>query len=156
MDLMQVKPWPAHRLAAGGHVGDLLAEDHFQHRDALGITDVAQALDQARRHVEAAGLEHARHQGHACQRAVRGFLGHFPQAVAGVEIAIAVTELGHARGEQAEVPGLVIGDAHEVGGEFLWKFAEAVHRIPGEVDGVQLDVGNGVQEGRTASWVDRS
>ncbi|GAA4251991.1 hypothetical protein GCM10022293_25070 [Azospirillum formosense] len=69
----------------------------------------------------------------------------------GRQLAIAGTELVQPLLQHLEMPGLVVGDLHPVVGEALGHplADEAAHDVPGEVDGVQLDVGQRVEQGDT-------
>ena len=127
-----------------------LAQDHLQHIGGGAIAERAQLGDHARRHVEPACFQYTRHQCHARQAVVRGLLAHFPQAVVGGEVGVVVAMRQQAFAQQQEVARLVIGAAHPVGMETARQPAEAIHRVPCQVDGVQFDMGDGVDEGRAA------
>ena len=53
-----------------------------------------------------------------------------------------------ARAQQHEVARLVVGHAHPVGVERRRQAAEAVDCVPAQVDGVEFDMGDGMDEGR--------
>ena len=105
-----------------------------------------QALDHAWRHVQAARFQYARHQRHARGVVVGGFLGHFPQAVVRVEIAVGVAQLGESFREHGEVASFVVRAAGPVAVVFERFVAKTVDRIPGEIDGVELDMRHGMHE----------
>ncbi|MNN20467.1 hypothetical protein D3C81_1337480 [compost metagenome] len=127
---------------------NLLAQDHFQHVSGFTVADVAQFVDHAWGHVQPTRFQHARHQRHACQTIVRGLLAHFPQAVVRREIGVLMAVCQQALAQQHEVARFVVGAAHPVGMERRRQTAEAVHRVPGQVDRIELDMGDGVDERR--------
>jgi hypothetical protein len=65
--------------ATRGDVRDFLAQDHLEDVGGRVVAERRSLLDHARRDVEPARFQHARHQRHARQRVVRGLLRHFPQ-----------------------------------------------------------------------------
>ena len=78
-----------------------------------------------------------------------GLQGRLPESVMGGEVAIGGTELGKPRGDELEMRGLLIGDLDPILEEAARQIGrcEARDEIPGEVDGIELDMGEGVEEG---------
>ena len=68
----------------------------------------------------------------------------------GGEIAIIKTKAAQALAQQAKMPCLVIGNRHPVGVKRVRHATEAIHRVPGQVDRVELDMGNRMHERRPA------
>lgn len=77
---------------------------------------------------------------------MRGLPAHLPQAVVGVEIAVVETQLAQAVAQEHEMARLVVGHLRPVAVEALGQAAEAVDRVPAQVDGVEFDVGDRMQE----------
>ena len=67
----------------------------------------------------------------------------------GGEIAIGGAELGEPGGDELEMRGLLIGDIDPIVEESAGQLrrGEAGDQVPGEIDGVELDMGEGVEEG---------
>ena len=59
------------------------------------------------------------------------------------------------RAQQAKVLGLLGGDADPVAVEIFGQTGESPHRVERQIDGVELDVGNGVQQRGVALRVAR-
>ena len=139
---------PAVPARSGSDMRDLLAQDQIEDRDSRLIAQVAQLDDHPGRHVEAARLQHPRHQRHPRQAVVRRLLGHFPQAVVGIEVAVIVAQLAQPVAQKDEMTRLIVRHLHPIGIERRRQATEAVHRIPGQVDGIQFDMRDGVDERR--------
>jgi hypothetical protein len=63
----------------------------------------------------------------------------------GVEIAVVVAQAAQVLAQQREVQGLFTGHLQPVAVEVL-RHAEAPEGVQGQVDGVELDVADGVQQ----------
>ncbi len=63
-----------------------------------------------------------------------------------VEVAVVAAEFAQPLAQHHEVAGLVVGHLHPVAMEVRRQAAEAVDGIPCQVDGIELDVGDGMQE----------
>ena len=122
------------------------AQDHFQDVGGTLVAETAQAHDHSRRDVQAARLEHARHQGHARETGVGGSFRHFPQAVVRLEVAVGGAQFAQPLREQAEVARLVHRDADPVQVVLPGHAAEAIGRVQRQVDRVELDVGDRMQQ----------
>ena len=79
-----------------------------------------------------------------------GLLRHFPQPVVRVEVAVVVAQLAQPRAQHREMPRLVRRHAYPVRVVVAGHSPEPVHRVPGQVDRVELDVCDRVDEGRAA------
>ena len=62
-------------------MADLVAQYDLEHCHRFQITDAAQLVHDERCRVQAPGLQHARHQGHAGKRIVGRLDRHLPQTV---------------------------------------------------------------------------
>jgi hypothetical protein len=131
---------------AAAHVRDFLVENHRQDRCRRLVADFAQAPDHARRHVEAARLQHARHQRHPRQGIVRGFFRRFPQAVVRRQVAVIAAQFLEAIAQHVEVTGLVLRHPQPVRVVRLRHAGEAAAGVECEVDCIELDVCNRVRE----------
>ncbi len=141
---------PAIPVVADGHMAHFLGEDDVQNghgRQRVACTHAAQlALDQ-RCGIQAARLQRARHQGHACGDVVRGFLAHAPQALVCRKVAVIVAQLlAQVVAQQAKVPGLLGGHAQPVQIELLGHVGKAPDGVQRQVDGVEFDMGDGVDQ----------
>ena len=81
-----------------------------------------------------------------------GFLGGLPKPVVGREVAIGEPVVGQALDEQGVMPGFLRrhGDPIVVKGARQVFGGETDHDIPGEIDRIELYMGQGVEQG-TAS-----
>src|SRR5690606_38005812 len=129
-------------------VRDFLAQDEFEYFDRGLIADRAQPGDHAGRYIESTRFEHARYEGHPAQAGIRRLPGHVPESVVGIEVTIGMTHVVQARAQQAEMPRLIHGYADPVRVVVRRHAAKAVDRIPGQVDRIELDVGDGVNQRR--------
>ncbi len=129
-------------------VADLVLEHDLQDVGGRVVTDGAQLRDHRRRHVEAARFQHQRDHGVAGQRIIHRLGRRLPQPVMGRQRAVARAERLQPVGQQQEVLGLLVGHPHPIVDVGARKpgVREAGHGVPGEVDGVQLDVGESVQQ----------
>ncbi len=92
----------------------------------------------------------ARHQRHAHQAGMRALLRHFPQAVVRGKVSVGNAQFGQPPAQQPEMARLVGRDAGPVEVVLRRHCAEAEGRVEREVDGVELDVRDGVQQRRAA------
>lgn len=79
-----------------------------------------------------------------------GFLGHFPQAIVGVEVAIGMPKFAQPRGEHGEMACFVIRATGPIAIVGIGLAAEAVHRVPGQIDRVELDMRHRMHQRRAA------
>ena len=115
--------------------------------DGLDVARGAQSLDHAGGDVQAPGLQHPRDQGHAHQRVVGGAPRHLPEPVVGGKVPVVVAQIEQALTHQAEVLGLLGRHLHPVRVERSRQGAEALDGVPGQVDGVEFDMGDRVDQG---------
>ena len=136
---------------SNGHMSYFVTQDDVEDRGSRVIAMMRKPLAHAGRDIEAARFEDARHQGHAHQHIVTGFPGHVPQAVVRreVTVGVAVVRLQMLR-QQGEVSGLFLGHIDPVAVVIVRHVREAAHCVEREVDGVELDVGDGVDQRRAA------
>ena len=102
-----------------------------------------------RHHVEAASLQHQRGDGKAGEEVVTSLQGRLPEPVMGGQVAIGGAELGKPRGDEFEMRRHLIGDLDPIVEEAARQIGrcETRDQVPGEVDGIELDMGEGVEEG---------
>src|SRR6516165_1807367 len=136
---------PAH---SRSDMTDLVAIDMAQDLCTLGIADPLEPRRHLRGHVEPPRFQHQRHDGKAREQVVGGRRGGFPQPVMSRQIAVAGANLGQPARQQFEVIGLLSGDLDPIVEESARQFlaGEPGNQVPGEVDRVELDVGEGVKE----------
>src|SRR5688572_25111690 len=133
----------------GGDVADLVAVDALEDSGAVFVAGAAEIGDGGGRHVEAARLQDQRNNGQAGEQVVRRFRRRLPQAVMGRQVAILRAQLDQARLQQREVDGFFLAHLHPVVEESARRLprAEARDDVPGEVDGVQLDMRQRMEQG---------
>ena len=129
-------------------MADLVVVDHLQDGGARRVAEAVEPRDHRRCHVEAARLEHQRNHGEPRQRVVRCRLRCLPQPVMRREIAIGGTEFGEAGGHQRVVLRLLCGHGNPIVVEPARQrpIGEAGDEVPGEVDGVELDMRERVEQ----------
>ena len=152
-------------MVANGDVADFIAQDDVQNRHRLQRirrADLAQLGLDLRRGVQAAGLQRARHQGHARHHIVGRLVAHLPQAVVRGEVAVVparhkfagrVGRLVHAaqmRAQQRKVMRLFLGHQRPVGVKRVGHAVKAPDRIERQVDRVELNVADRMDHRRTA------
>src|SRR5688572_16868078 len=132
----------------GGDVADLVAVDALEDSGAVFVAGAAEIGDGGGRHVEAARLQDQRNNGQAGEQVVRRFRRRLPQAVMGRQVAILRAQLDQARLQQREMDRLFLADLHPVieKGTRRVGGTEARNDVPGEVDGVELDMRQRVQQ----------
>ena len=81
---------------------------------------------------------------------MRGFLGHGPEAVVGIEVAVGVAEFDQSPCQHLEMTGFVVGAARPVAVVRVRLAAITVHRIPRQVDRVEFDMRHRVDQGGTS------
>jgi hypothetical protein len=114
-------------------VADLVAQDDVQDFHRARVAGLAQLRLHGRRGVQAARFQGARHQGHAGGGVTCGALGHRPQAVVGVKVAVGTwPRRGQMAADQREVVGLFRGHAQPVAVEGFGHVGESAtaHRAP--------------------------
>jgi len=131
------------------HMADLVTQDHLQHGHGVLIPPGTEFLHDSRRHVQAPGLHHPRHQRHSQKGILRRLLRQLPKTAVGRKITVVVSELPQPIPHQPEVEHLLSRYPEPVFAERLRHLLEAHHRIQRQVDGIELDVGDGVKHGRT-------
>ena len=79
-------------------------------------------------------------------------LGGLPEPVVGWQVAVGRIQLRQARGQQGEVQRLLVGHPDPVVGEGAGQSrpGEARDQVPGQVHGVELNVGQRVEQGDPA------
>lgn len=144
---------------SAGDMADFVSVNDFQRRGALRVAGFFQARDHAGRDVEAARFENQRRDGEAPGDIAAGRGRGFPQAVMGRLIAIFGPQFLEARADQCEMSGLLSADSHPVTHKRRRVEAEGVNirpephsHIKGEINGVELDMGDSVEEGGAARW----
>ena len=131
-------------------MGDFLIENDLQQIGALRVSGTLEFGDHRRRHVEAAGLQHHGHHGEAGEGIHRRFRRRLPEPVMRRQIAIVDAERVEARLQHGEMARLVIRHANPVVEKSrrpIIGSTEPADQIPGEIDGVELDMGDGVEQG---------
>src|ERR1700754_3638813 len=71
---------------------------------------------------------------------MRRLLGHLPQTVVGVEIAVGMPKLGKPTCEHREMACFVVRTRRPITIVRVGLAAKTVNRIPGEIDRIELDV----------------
>ena len=122
-----------------------VAQDNVQDGRCFGVAMMAQLVAHARRDIQTARFEDARHQRHAREHIFLGLLRHPPQAAVRGEVAVvvAVVLLEMLR-QQREVIRLFFGNRDPIKIVVTWHTSEAAHRVERQVDGVEFDVSDGV------------
>ena len=140
---------PAH---SRGDMADLVAIDMAQDLGTLDIADPLEPSRHLRSHVEPACFEHQRHNGEAREQVICGRGGGFPQSVMSRQVAIARVEICEPTGQQFEMAGFLGGDADPVVEEVARQSLAGGpgNQVPSQVDGVELDMGEGVDQRHAA------
>ena len=131
----------------------LVVQDHVQDGNGgqgIGCAHLAQFGLDLGRGIQPPGFERAGHQGHARQHIVPGLLAHGPQALVGRKVTIVVALAAQVIAQQPEVFGLFGRNAHPVQVVIARHAIKSPHGIQRQVDGVELDVGDGVDENGAA------
>ncbi len=129
-------------------MADLVTQDDLQAVRRLAIPGIPEAGDHARGHVQAPRLQHPGDQGHAHQGIARGAPRHGPEAIMGREITIVMAQGPQAVTHEVKMQGLLGRHAHPIVVIGTGQAAKTVNGIPGQVDGVEFDMGHGVDQGR--------
>jgi hypothetical protein len=140
---------------ADGDVADFVSQNAVENFRAARIASGGQLGANAGVHVQPPGFEGARHQRHAGQNIASGFFGHVPQAVVGGKVAVFSADPAQVIAQQGEVLGFFGGHANPVAVKIFGQVLKAPNNIEREVDGVELDVRNGVQQGGVTLGVAR-
>src|SRR5579884_2023145 len=137
------EPAPADR-----DMADLVTMQARKERRARRIAGAREAVRHVRRHVEAARFEDERHDGEARQRIVGGRRGRFPQPVMRRKVAVAGAQFPEPPRQQREMFGFLGSDGGPIGekGARRHPIGETRDEVPGEIDGVQLDMRQRVQQ----------
>ena len=127
-----------------------VAVNHVQHAAGFRIAALFHLRAYPRRNVQPARFQYARHQRHAQQRVVGGFIRHVPQMVVRLEIAVIKAESAQPFAHQAEMVHLFLRHPHPVAHKLKRQRTETVCRVQSQIDGVELDMRNRVQHRRIA------
>ena len=127
-------------------MADFIGQDAVQDLGAVRVARRSKLGTDAGVGVQAARLQGAGDEGHAGEAVAGGFLGHVPQAVVGGEVAIVRAQALQVFAQQGEVLGLLGRHAQPVAVVVGGQAGEAPDGVEREVDGVELDVGDGVQQ----------
>ncbi len=138
-------PVVAHR-----HMTDFVAQDDVQDRGRIRVSCGQQFVAHRRRSIQSACLERARHQRQPRQRIVAGLFGHLPQAVVRREVAVVVAQCLQVRPQQLEVQRLLACHANPLPVERDWQSVKAPDHIQRQVDGIELDMGQRMDQHRAA------
>mmetsp|Transcript_6064 Transcript_6064/g.24228 ORF Transcript_6064/g.24228 Transcript_6064/m.24228 type:complete len:234 (+) Transcript_6064:3424-4125(+) len=142
-------------------MADLVAQDQVEDLAGAPVTGADELGAHRGRGVQAAGLQRAGHEGDAGEQVVARALGHAPQRVVGVEVAVVEAQLDQVVAQQREVQRLLGRDAQPVAVKGFRHARKAPGDVQRQVDRVELDVGDGVDEGGDAGgcahrwWLER-
>ena len=132
-------------------MADFVLQDDVQNRHRTQVARLFQLGLDRRCGVQATRLQGARHQGHTGSHVVSGGLGHAPQAVVGVEIAVVMAQRLQVLAQQREVQGLFARHLQPVAVELFGQAVKAPDRIQRQIDRIELDVADRMQQRGAAS-----
>jgi hypothetical protein len=128
-------------------MADLVLVDDLEYGRRRRVARFAQFGDHYRRHVEAARFQNQGHDGEPRHQIMACRHRRFPEAVMGRQVAVSGVQFRQALRQQGEVARLFAGDENPVGEEAFGQFrtGETGDDVPGQIDGVELDMGQGVE-----------
>jgi hypothetical protein len=141
---------PAIPVVAHRHVADLVAQDDVEDLAAAVVTGRHQLGLDGGRSVQSARFQRTRHQRQSRQQIGARALGHLPQAVVGIEVAVAMPERGQVVAQHLEVQRLLVSHGQPLAIERIGQAGEAPDHVQREIDRIQLDVGQRMQQRGTA------
>ena len=139
-------------IIAGLHMPYFIAVNNVQHVASGRIAALRHFGAYGRGNVQPARFEHARHQRHAQKRVERSFIGHVPQMIVRLEIAVIKAVRIQAAAHQRKMISLFFGHAQPIGGKRGRQRPKAVSRIERQINGVEFDMANSVQHRRITLW----
>ena len=117
-------------------------------RSTLAVADAIEPSRHFRRHVEPARFEHQRHDGKAREQVASGRCGRFPQPVMRRQIAVAAPSSPSrpASSSKCCASSAATSTQSSKNARGRPSLAEPSDQIPGEIDRVQLDMGEGMKQ----------
>ncbi len=125
-----------------------VAQDDAEQAHGLMVADSGQLLLNRWRGIEATCFEQAWNQRHARKRVGCRTFRHMPQAVVYREVAVIMAKRQQMLAQHAEMRGLFNRDIQPVGVIGGRKAGKAQRMVEREIDRRELDMGNGMQQGR--------
>ena len=130
---------------ADAHVPHFVAVDNVQHFAGGRVAALRHFGADGGGHIQAARFQHPRHQGHPQQRVVGRLPRHVPQMRVRRKVAVIKAVFAQPFAHQQEMVAFFFGHTQPVARKFARQAAETVGRVQSQIDGVELDVRDGVQ-----------
>ena len=137
-------------MIADGDMPDLIAINNIQHIAGFYIATLRHFCTNTRRDIQTARFQYPRHQSHAQQGVVSGFIRHIPQMPVRFKIAVIVAQAVQTATHQAEVEHFFFRHPYPIANKLKRHIAKTICRIQSQINCIKSNVRNRVQHGRIA------
>ena len=124
--------------------------NNIQHIAGFHIAALRHFCTNTRRNIQTARFQHPRHQSHAQQRIVGGFIRHVPQMPVRFKIAVIVAQAVQTATHQAEVKHFFFRNPYPITYKLKRHIAKTIRRIQSQINRVKFNMRNRMQHRRIA------
>ena len=133
-------------MVADGHMPNLVAQDHIEDFTGPSVPGADQLGLDRWRSVQSSRLKGTRDQCNARKDVALGLLRHLPQRVVSREVAVGKTHRTKVVAQKLKVQRLLLGHANPLPIKLVRHPCKSPTQVQGQVDGIQLDVGQCVDQ----------